>query len=175
MRNSEVQARVDRAKVDIDLLRRQLPHVLAKLAEYSSSGFTTSKGDNVGGGAASPGMSSSPVERAAATPDPAADCRRRFERNVLAMNALLDELVRDAQWATRVEREGADGAKPGCSIMALVNVWEPATLTTAGGNLIEPQLLGVWAKRWVQRHGRLPTRVEAGAHAQGRRPQARAS
>lgn len=158
--------RIERAAIDIDLLRRQLPDLERKLAEYSSSGFTTSKGDQVGGGS-TPGISSSPVERAAATPDPAAAMRDRIVRRVVDLSAALDDLTAWFAWALKVEQEGGDTTAPGCSIMAMVNVWEPATMTNAGGNLIEKRLLGLWARRFVLRHGRLPTKAEAERRAQG--------
>lgn len=162
-----MEARLDRAKVDIDFLRRNLPATVTNLDRFSASGFTTSKGDQVGG-SSPPGIAASPVERAASTPDPAAEMRRRFERKLLELNAIMDDLMQVYRWANTTTREGADAPAKGCEMMAQVNVWEAAALTRAGGNLEQPRWLGVWAKRFVIATGRLPTKAECEARSQGR-------
>jgi len=169
VRKGEMIKFVDRAAVDIDVLRKKLPLVLERLDTYSSSGFTSSNGEG-GGSSNPPGISSSPVERAAATPDPAADHRRKLERHLGDLATLLDDAMATVQWALAVDREDAGKPKPGCEIMAQVNVWEEATFTNAGGNLPERRWLGRWAREWVVRNGKLPTKAQAEQRAQGGKP-----
>ena len=156
-----------------DMLRSMTGHIDAlyrRLAEYEGS-IPSSSADSER--VSVPGSASSPVERLAFRRDPAVAARRRLERLAHALHANAAEAHKIFTfWTVEPEREGAGQPAPGCTVMAQVGVWEPGAYTTAGGNLPERMLLGRWAADFVRRTGRLPTRAEAEARAQGRKVRA---
>lgn len=119
--------------------------------------------------ASSPG--SSGIDRSAFQADEAGNARRRLETLICRSHDLASEI---GAIRTHWIAQGTVGAQPGkgapgCEIMSTVGVWEPAHLTDAQGNIEPKMMLGDWARRFVIRAGRLPTREEAEAHAQGRK------
>lgn len=169
-----------RSKADT---RRALSHALADLEaslpaielfhrkadEFAGSGFGSGDpgAERVSGG----GGPSSPVERAAFAPDPA---RRALAR----VDELAERMHRDAEelrkvitfWTSDPDRDDAKPEPiPGCEVMRSVGVWESGELTYARGNLDRKMILSRWAKTFVIKYGRLPTRAEAELRAQGRR------
>ena len=145
---------------DLDLLYRRLAEFEGTISAARYDGQTSS----------APGNASSPTERHAFRHDPAAQARRRLERLAQALYANAAEAHRlYLFWTTEPDRAGAGEPAPGCEILAQVGVW--ATRTKAG-NLPEARMLSRWAADFVRRNGRLPTKAEAEAHAQGRKVRA---
>lgn len=156
-------ARLDRARNDVDALLRDLPAIHGAFREWGRSGFASGGGE---GGAPSspPGIAASVVERVAGTPDEFEQYKQRFERRLAELNTILDDLVHCGRWALPAKPEHEP---KWCEVMAQVGVNEPAMLSDVGGRLPEKHLLCRWARQFVERSGRLPTKAEAQHKAAG--------
>lgn len=168
MRKSEISNRVQRAAVDLESIRQQMPDAIRRLDEYAANGFANSAGDQGGGGRAS--LPSSPVERVLSQPDDAARFRQRLEQRLVELGRVLDEILAVQRWATvPVPPEDGEMEVRWCEVMAGVGVSTPASShTDVGGRLERKHHLCSWARKFVVRVGRLPSTAEAEAHAQGR-------
>lgn len=166
MRRAEFRASVAKQMEVLSGLQVDLERLLTVLDENAGMGYPSGAGMDGGGRPSGP---SSSVERAAFAHDPAADAKRRMvdglRQSYEALVNVVDPIRR--HWMTEGKRPN-EGGVAGCVVMAEVGVWEPASVTDCRGNLDEPMLLGVWARRFTIRAGRLPTRAEAEAHSQGR-------
>lgn len=167
MNRSDTHRSLELTLADLSYVTVNLPALFSSLAEHEGSIPAGDTGERVSGG----GGGGSPVERAAGRRDPARDARRRIERDVTELAALARVLRQRVEFWTRpASPAGAGESAPGCEVCATVGKWESATSTTAQGNLAEPALLCRTHREFVVRTGRIPTRSEAEAHAQGRRP-----
>lgn len=113
--------------------------------------------------------------------DPTAMAAIRGDDPARADRAELDRTLADLMVTARRLRElgqrwtstRPEGLPPRCEVMHAVGTWERRhrTVVVAG----EQRVLGRWASDWYDRHGRLPTKREARAHAEGRKVRATAA
>jgi hypothetical protein len=119
------------------------------------------------------GEGSSRTETAALSRDPARADLKRVDKIVRSVHAQLEELdsLRES-WLVLPDRPPAASptGESGCELMARIGVWEPVFRSSdVNGNLPRPYRLCRFAYEWVRHQGRLPTREELQAHADGRR------
>lgn len=167
MNRSELQRTLDLALLDLTATRTQLVALWSALADNEGTIPAADTGERVSGG----GGGGSPVERAAGRRDPARDARRRIDHDINEIAATARVLRQRVEfWVTPASTDGAGESAPGCEVCASRGVWTSAASTTVAGNLERPHLLCRTHRDFVRRVGRLPTKAEAEAQAQGRRP-----
>lgn len=168
MNRSEANRTLEATLQDLHHVHGRLGALFASLAEHEGGmAAADNSSERVGGG----GGGGSPVERAAGRRDPAKDARRRTLTDLTELSLVARNLrARVEFWTSTPSSHSAGDSAPGCEVCAMVGKWESATSTTAGGNLGRPHLLCRTHRAFVVRTGRMPTKAEAEAQAQGRRP-----
>lgn len=167
MNRSEAIRSLELTLADLHHVQSRLTAMFASLTEHEGSISAADNGERVSGG----GGGGSPVERAAGRRDPARDARRRTVTDLTELSLVARNLRQRVEfWTSAPSTAGAGEGAQGCEVCATVGKWDAATSTTAGGNLAQPHLLCRTHRAFVVRVGRLPTKGEADAQAQGRRP-----
>jgi len=107
-------------------------------------------------------------------PDPARCSISGFDDRLRTAHVALLALY-DAYASVAQPRLGADRqADPGCELCTEAGGYSHTYSTPKIGTPPKPKRLCSWCYPFVRRHGRLPTRAEVTAHAEGRRVRVKA-